>query len=404
VEFLPDSAITGGVDYDWRIGKRWGVNGYWAGSSVNGSTESIEQLQRNNVHSFQRPDATHVELDPFAETLRGHSGSVSLGKIAGERTRMNVNVGYKSPGFEVNDLGFQQRADVTTQNGWFQFRRQIPGKYTRNRFLNFNQWSAFNFAGDRLELGGNVNANWEFQNLWRAGGGVNVNATNFDDRLTRGGPGGLNEGGRSIWQWFNTNDRRVVSFNWSSAFGGDGHGRFFEFQPAVVFRPISSFSTEAGFNYNNNINDAQWVAEVSDAGRTRYVFGRLEQKTHSLTLRVNYTMTPNLSLQVYAQPFVSAGHYVSYKELVNGRAERYDDRYAPYAYAGDADFSVLSFRTTNVLRWEYRPGSTVFVVWQQGREGLGEPGRFALGKDYSELFSTPSSNLLLVKFAYWMNP
>ena len=117
-----------------------------------------------------------------------------------------------------------------------------------------------------------------------------------------------------------------------------------------------------------------------DADRPHYVFGRLEQKTHSLTLRVNYTMTPNLSLQVYGQPFVSAGHYVSYKELVNGRAERYEDRYAPYAYDGNADFNVLSFRTTNVLRWEYRPGSALFVVWQQGREGQGVPGRFALGQ------------------------
>jgi len=404
VEFLPDSAITGGVDYDWRLGERWDLRGYWAGSTVNGSPEAIEELQRNNVHSFQRPDASHVELDPTAETMRGHSGMLSFGKIAGERTRTNVSVAYKSPGFEVNDLGFEQRADVTTQNSWFQFRRQTPGKYTRNRFLNFNQWSAFNFAGDRLELGGNVNANWEFQNLWRAGGGINVNATNFDDRLTRGGPGGLNEGGRSIWQFLNTNDRRIVSFKWNSAFGGDGYGRFFELGPTVVYRPVSAFSTEIGTYYSNNINDAQWVAEVVDADRSHYVFGRLEQKTHSLTLRVNYTMTPNLSLQIYGQPFVSTGHYVSYKELVNSRAERYADRYAPYDYADKADFNVLSFRTTNVLRWEYRPGSALFVVWQQGREGQGEPGRFALGRDYSEIFSTPSANLLLIKFAYWMNP
>jgi hypothetical protein len=404
VAFLPERALTAGVDYDWRIGKRWGLNGYWAGSSVHGTPAAIDQLQRSNVHSFQRPDADHVEIDPLADTLRGHSGMVSFGKIAGERTRMNVNVAYKSPGFEVNDLGFQQRADQIPQNSWFQIRRQTPGKYTRNMFLNFNQWSAFNFAGDRLELGGNINANWEFQNLWRAGGGVNTNARNFDDRLTRGGPGGFSEPTRATWQWLNTNDRRVVSFRWNSAFGGGGDGRFFEFQPSVVVRPISSFSTEVGFNYSNNINDSQWVAEVAGADRPHYVFGRLEQKTHSLTLRVNYTMTPNLSLQVYGQPFVSAGHYVSYKELANGRAERYEDRYAPYAYDGNADFNVLSFRTTNVLRWEYRPGSTLFVVWQQGREGQGVPGRFALGKDYSELFSTPASNLLLVKFAYWMNP
>jgi hypothetical protein len=233
---------------------------------------------------------------------------------------------------------------------------------------------------------------------------VNINARNFDDRLTRGGPGGYREPGRSSWQYFNTNDRKVVSLQWNSAFGAGGRGRFFELQPAVVIRPVSSFSTEVGFNYNNNIDDSQWVGEVADPSGTRYVFGRLEQRTHSLTLRVNYTMTRNLSLQLYGQPFVSTGRYVSYKELVDGRAVRYEDRYAPYEYDDNADFNVLSFRTTNVLRWEYRPGSTLFVVWQQGREGEGVPGRFALGRDYSDLFSTPSSNTLLVKFAYWMNP
>jgi hypothetical protein len=115
-------------------------------------------------------------------------------------------------------------------------------------------------------------------------------------------------------------------------------------------------------------------------------------------------MTPNLSLQVYAQPFVSSGDYISYKELVDGRARRYDDRYTAYAYSGDADFNVLSFRTTNVLRWEYKPGSTLFVVWQQGREGAGVPGRFAFSRDYADIFATPSTNAFLVKLAYWLNP
>jgi hypothetical protein len=403
VDFLPEQAITGGVDYDWRIGRRWGLNGYWAGSSVSGSSEAIDQLQRDNVHSFQRPDAGHVEIDPFADTLRGHSGMVSFKKIAGARTRMDVNVAYKSPGFEVNDLGFEQRADEIPQSSWFQVRWDTPGKYTRNIRINFNQWSAFNFDGDRLQLGGNFNAHWEFKNFWRAGFGVNVNARNFDDRLTRGGPGGLDEPGRSSWQYLNTNDRSKVSFNWNSAFGGDGYGRFFELQPSIVVRPVSSFSTEVGVNYENDINDSQWVAAV-EADRTHYVFGRLEQKTHSLTVRVNYTITPNLSLQLYGQPFISSGRYVNYKELVDGRNPRYEERYAPYAFGDDADFSVLSFRTTNVLRWEYRPGSTLFVVWQQGREGEGVPGRFAVGRDYADLFSTPAANTLLVKFAYWMNP
>jgi uncharacterized protein DUF5916 len=119
---------------------------------------------------------------------------------------------------------------------------------------------------------------------------------------------------------------------------------------------------------------------------------------------VNYTITPNLSVQVYAQPFISSGQYNGFKELVNGRAERYEDRYAPYAYDTSPDFKVLSFRTTNVMRWEYKPGSTLFVVWQQGREGLGAPSSFRFGRDYGDIFGTPSSNAFLVKLAYWLNP
>jgi hypothetical protein len=121
-------------------------------------------------------------------------------------------------------------------------------------------------------------------------------------------------------------------------------------------------------------------------------------------MRLNYTMTPNLSLQLYGQPFVSAGRYEHYKELRDGRAATYEDRFAPFAYADHADFTVLSFRTTNVLRWEFKPGSTVFVVWQQGREDDRETGRFNFRRDLRDVFSTGASNTLLVKFAYWLNP
>jgi hypothetical protein len=114
-------------------------------------------------------------------------------------------------------------------------------------------------------------------------------------------------------------------------------------------------------------------------------------------------MTPNLSLQVYAEPFVSAGNYANYKELVDGRAKNYEDRYRPYAYSGNADFNIRSFRTTNVVRWEYKPGSTLFVVWQQGRYEYLEMGDFRFGRDFGGVFSTPSTNTFLVKFSYWLN-
>jgi hypothetical protein len=123
----------------------------------------------------------------------------------------------------------------------------------------------------------------------------------------------------------------------------------------------------------------------------------------SFNTRFNYTMTPNLSLQVYAEPFVSAGAYSNYKELVDGRAANYEDRYRPYAWSGNADFNIRSFRTTNVLRWEYKPGSALFLVWQQGKQDYQDYGDFSFSRDFAGVFSAPSHNTFLVKFSYWLN-
>ncbi|MGH9345792.1 MAG: DUF5916 domain-containing protein [Vicinamibacterales bacterium] len=405
VDFLPSSAVTGGVDYDWRIGRRFSVSGFLAGSSVRGSAEAIEGLQENNVHSFQRPDAEHLEVDPAATALNGYAGSASFGKIAGERVRFSSFVGFKSPGFDINDLGFQRRADERFESQWLQWRFDRPGRYVRSFRVNFNQWGGWNFDGERLFLGGNVNAHWVFQNFWAIGSGLNLNASGFDDRATRGGPGARTNGPIGNWFYLNTNDRRLVSFNWSSFWNNDFNGsRFVEVWPSVTVRPASALSMQVGGRWASNKNDAQWVENLDeDTAAPRYVFGRLKQSTVAATVRVNYTISPNLSLQLYGQPFVSAGRYEHYKELVNGRAERHEDRYRPLAYDDSADFNVLSFRTTNVLRWEFKPGSTMFVVWQQGREEEGERGDFRFRRDFREVFSTPSSNTLLVKVAYWFN-
>jgi hypothetical protein len=404
VSFLPGSAVTGGVDYDWRLGRSLGLNGYWSGSSVRGSTQAIGLIQRSNVHSFQRPDADHVEFDPTASVLNGHSGQVNLAKISGERTRFNFTASYRSPGFDLNDVGFLQRADAISQNGWFQLRWQTPRGAFRGRSLNFNQWSHRNFAGDLINLGANVNGDATLTNLWSFGGGFRWNGRALDDRLTRGGPAGFVEGSVGSWQWFNTNDRKVVSFHWNSGFfRNDDGSRGFDLNPFIQVRPGSAVSAEVGLSFARNNDEAQWVARHDGPERTHYVFGALRQRTSSMTLRLNYTLTPNLSVQLYGQPFVSAGRYPEYKELIDGRAP-YPTRFAPFDYPASADFKVLSFRTTNVMRWEFRPGSTLFVVWQQGREEFRQDGMFSLGRDYGDVFATPSSNTVLVKMAYWLNP
>lgn len=404
VQTLPDQAYTGGVDWDWRLGKLYSLSGYWAGSNVQGAPEAIDLLQTGNTHLFQRPDAGYLDYDPSVTQMRGQSFMVSMSKIGGERVRFNSNFSTKSPGFDVNDLGFMRRADERSVSNWLQIRHDRPWKHLRSFRINFNQWAGWNYGGEMLFKGGNVNAHAVFTNNWSTGIGVNFNGRTFDDRLSRGGPGGYMEGSTGIWQYFSTDDRRAVSGGNSLFWMDDRHGsRRLELNPEVTVRPSSSLSLAFGPRYARNHDDSQWLENLEDE-REHYVFGCLRQTTVALTTRFNYTITPTLSLQLYAEPFVSAGRYSNFKELVDGRAERYENRFSPYDYASNPDFRYTSFRSTTVLRWEYRPGSTVFVVWQQGREEYLEgQGNFRFGRDFGHVFGTPACNTFLVKFAYWFN-
>jgi hypothetical protein len=403
--FLADNAYAGGIDYDWRLSPMYNISGYWAASHIVGTTEAITRLQENNVHGFGRPDADYVDVDPLATSLNGHAGSVSVGKIAGETIRFSSFFGYKSPGFDTNDLGFMRRADERNQSNWIQWRNFRPGKYVRTRNLNFNQYQGWNFGGDRTYSGGNINSHWTFTNYYSVGAGFNVDAAPFRDRVTRGGPGVLGNPGRQLWYYFNTDNRKAFQFYYNGGHWADSRNSArHDISPGINWRVTSSASLNIALRYFLNRDDSQWVAnETVDDEPTRYVFGRIDQRTVSFPTRFNYTMTPNLSLQVYAEPFVSAGDYTNYKELVDGRAERYEDRYRPYSYSDDADFNIRSFRTTNVVRWEYKPGSTLFLVWQQNKSDSREYGDFRFGRDFNGVFSAPTNNTFLIKFTYWLN-
>ena len=399
--------MTGGVDYDWRLGKRFSLQGHWAGSSVRGSAEAITDLQENNVHSFQRPDADHVDLDPTATLLNGHAGQLQFSKIAGERIRLSASIAYRSPGFEINDLGFLRRADEIPQFSWLQWRFDTPGRYVRTFRINFNQYSIRNFDGDRA---------WCRRQRQRALGVPEP----VEHRLRREPQRARLRRSADPWRAGRLPQRqhRVVAVfqHQRPPSRQPPHvlvlqqrlervARRSRSSPRIALRPTSSLSAELGLRWNTNKDDAQWIETLEEEGAVdRYLFGRLDQTTFAFTTRLNYTITPNLSLQLYGEPFVSSGHYEQYKELVAGRARQHEDRYAPIDHADDEDFSVLSFRTTNVLRWEFKPGSALFVVWQQSREGDGDDGRFRFGRDFRDVFSTGATNTLLVKLAYWLNP
>jgi hypothetical protein len=401
---LPSNAFTGGADFDWRLGGAYSLSGYVAGSTVQGSPEAIAGIQRSTVHSYQRPGATSFEYDPTRESLSGNSGSIALAKVAGKYTMFNTNIGYKSPGFDINDLGYLQRADEISQSNWFQIRSDTPNRWRRSINVNFNQWSGYNVDGDRRFSGGNINAHATLTSNWSLGGGININGRGFADRLTRGGPGGYTNSNQSVWGYVNSDTRKPLTFAINiNAFSDHQNSSNASLSPNITWRPRDGIAISAALNLSRSDTDSQWITNLIEADTPHYVFGHLEQKTVGLTARINYTIKPTLTLQIYAQPFVAAGDYSAFKELTDGRAARYADRYAAYNYTENPDFNVRAFRTTNVLRWEYRPGSALFIVWQQGREDFANDGTLRYGASLSDLFATPSTNVFLVKFSRWLN-
>ena len=189
VGFLPSGATTGGVNWDWRFdNKRYSVSGYWSGSNVRGSAEAIDALQTSSVHNYQRTDADHVDYDATRTALNGHAGALGFSKIGGKQVRFSFNGSYKTPGFDVNDVGYVRRADTLQQSSWVQFRWDTPKAFYRNIRLNLNQWAGWNFGGEKRFVGTNVNAHIQLKSNWSSGVGFNLEGAGMDDRATRGGP------------------------------------------------------------------------------------------------------------------------------------------------------------------------------------------------------------------------
>lgn len=410
--YLRRSAYTGGVDFRHRFAQnKYELTAYVAGSSVRGSATAIASTQRTGVHQFDRPD-DDLLYDPTRTSLTGDAERMSLSKFGGGITRFQTVLERFSPGFESNDLGFLQRADQQMLRNWFALQFNKPTKYYRRAFMNFNTYNAWNNAG--LQLGQNVNTNWhmELPTTWWLH--FNVNGSDllpaYDDRVARGGPAVR----RSTGYGFNVGvegDRRkwYTPVVFMGQFGGDeGNSLGRWIQPSLQFRVSSRFSASTDLYYEHAVSDDQWRANIAATATspTRYTFAHLDQTTVRMTGRINYTATPTLSLQVYAQPFVSSGDYTNWRALsATPRAERYADRFVPYGTTDPGGFNVREFRSNTVVRWEYRPASTLFFVWQQGRNG-GDPTRsdFNFNRDLSGIFDAHPMNTFLVKASFWFNP
>jgi hypothetical protein len=406
-------AYTGGVDFRYRFFNRnYELHTSLSGSRVAGTASAIAALQRDGVHRYQRPD-DGIALDPTRTSLGGDAQRISFSKFGGGVTRFQSVYQRYSPGFEINDLGFQQRADEQLFRNWFSINVQKPNRLMRQGFFNFNAAGAWTTSGLPTMTSSNVNWHLQFHNqMWgHVGGNLNQFGTVYDDRVARGGPAVRRAPNWSAWAGVESDYRKPVTGSlFSGTHGGDeGNSRGWYVSPSVQVRVASQFSASVGVNYDQSVTAAQWFGNYGAAGAdtTHYTFARLDQKTLSLTTRLNYTASPTLSFQFYGQPYISVGDYSDWRELANPRAARFAGRFRPYGEGrdpGGLDFKQL--RTNSVLRWEYRPGSTLFAVWAHGRDAFTDRAndRLDVRREYQDLLGLHPNNTFLVKLSYWLNP
>ncbi len=410
--YLHGGAYATGATFRNRFHNgQYEVAGQLAASLVTGSRSVIHRTQLSPVHYFQQPDDDH-RVDSMRTSLSGHAAQLKFGKYGGGITRFETSIVRQSSGFEVNDIGFLRRADVMDWSTWAALSfREARGIY-RWAQVNGNHWETWNTSGTRLENALNFNGHMGLNNNWdvHLGGTVGKLTPSYCDRCTRGGPVLRQSRTFSPWGGFNTDSRRVVSGGvWVNlSFADEGKSRSSSLSPYVNFRVSPQLQINVGSGFSRNRNNSQWFGNFTDsAGATHYSFAHLNQRTVSMNTRINYTATPDLTFEFYGEPFVATGTYRDIREIsATPEAAKYDDRFQAYTPppAARTTFKFTQLRTNAVARWEYRPGSTVFLVWAHGRQDdTNQNLRQSWTRDYRDLFGLHPDNTFLVKVAYWLN-
>ena len=440
---LRSAAYVTGVDlvHEWA-NRGWKVSSAFASSYIEGDAAAILRAQESSARYLQRPDATHLSVDPTATSMGGLYAMGGINKQSGSFTT-RIETAYLGPGYEVNDLGFQTETDRIILNTHFQWTQPRPGNYFRNWSVSGGPDSKWNTAGDQVFSGSNLQFNWRWLNYWGGQLRADYRRATHDDRLTRGGPMARRPASGMWRASLNSDSRKALSvrtrYNGSSGAAGSWqhHGSI-----DFTYRSGEKLELQLGPSLTRSYTQAQYVTSTSDPLATstfgeRYVFAPLEQTTLALEARMNVTFSPTLTLQVYVQPLISSGDYgdlaefrapdtyrfSTYGEDIGTSVRQADGNYlidpdgpgaAPAFTVSDRSFNFRSLLGNAVLRWEWSPGSTLFLVWQQSRAsrvlasefdeaGALDVGLFDLGYDTQELFGLPSDDIFLLKVNYWLN-
>ncbi len=431
-ETFSKEAVTGGLDFEHHWKQRTyftSFSGFF--SYISGTEAAMLSLQESSSRYFQRPDADNVHVDSLRNYLSGTGGTFKIGKEGNGRWRYYENINWLSPGIELNDLGFSTTADQVDQTSTIEYIENKPNGIFREYGINMSQTNVWNSAFEYIASEGDLGFYMVFKNKWRFSGGFLRHTAMLDTRLLRGGPAMKIKG-----FWHNNYN---LSTDGSKKFGiylnyhyhiyDDKISKYSNISQGFFFKPWNSLQLSTDVNYDYNINGFQYV-ETDGYGTSDkpYALATLKRKTLGLTIRIDFSITPEFTIQYYGNPYVSLGRYYDFKHILNSVAENFDNQFIllkdnqlsynpadekynvflngsaqPDYTIANPDFNYMEFRSNLVARWEFKPGSALYLVWTQGRFGDSGNSDNSVSENVGKIFSIFPSNVFLVKLNYWFS-
>ncbi len=426
MDWLHGSATSAGVDFTQYFRDRnYMFNAALYTSHVQGTREAITRTQRSSARYFQRPDAGYVQLDSARTSLSGLGGKLQFGRIGGKWNFLFMSV-FKSPGLELNDMGYMREADQVLNVLWTGYNFTEP--FSIFRFLNLNNdvYIASDFGARITGIGYEYNINADFKNYWEAGFGGGFNFHQVSNSILRGGPSMYLPGSGRFHSYIESDDRKAFSaeLGFSTRWGADQYYRETSIGLDLTVRPMNALTISLSPSYSSSYRELQYIAREEMNGEERYLFGHIDQKVLSTSLRINFNITPDLTIQYWGQPFVASGDYNGFKMITDPKAEEFSNRYHVYTqdqifrevdtYQVDEDmdmhpdysfedpnFNVDEWLSNLVIRWEFMPGSTAYLVWSQTRDYYAPQGAFEVWENVDRLFTEKRpTDTFLLKFSY----
>lgn len=412
---LVANAITGAVDFSQYFKDRlYYITAKAVFSTLDGSQAAVERRQRNSVHYFQRESAADfLGVDPTRTSLNGSAAFLEVGRKGFSKVQVWDQLSYYSAGFDLNDVGYLARADLLQNTFDISYNQNSPWAIWRNTAVKFTMLNQWDTNGNTQLHSFRLRWDATLKNRWGWWVTQTFRTNRREDRLLRGGPDmRLPSAYWNSFGFFTDMAKKwYVTIDYISNMNMDGSKFEYNIKPSIYARIGNHLLLEAAAEIYTDRNDLQYAGTIlpsAEGGDKTYVLGRMFQRTYGVTLRAQVNVTPDLSLQFYGAPFTSNARYTDFQAAANTLSDEKSERLRPLSQMeaermANPDFSFNEFRSNFVARWEYRPGSTLYLVWEHARSDYGSQYVSGWGKNIGKMFSTPATNVLMLKFNYYFN-